>query len=147
MQLTIKPVFRKLALSDIPQILRIERMSFPDPWSLDSFRGVLQVNTYVALGAFDTDLLGYIITNKVLDELHILNIAVNESSRRKGVANALIAEIMRMYQGSLKYVDLEVRENNYPAIEFYKKLGFKTEGLRKNYYPDGSDALLMTLFL
>ena len=147
MQSKIKPEIRRLAPADLSQILAIERMSFPDPWTVESFRGILQIKTYLALGAFDNNLLGYIICSKVVDELHILNIAVAENVRRRGVANALIEKVLGLYPGQLKYVYLEVRENNIPAIKFYLKLGFEKVGSRTRYYPDGSDAILMTLFL
>lgn len=146
-QSKIKLEIRRLTPSDLPQILAIERMSFPDPWAVESFRGILQAKTYLALGAFDKNLLGYIITSKVVDELHILNIAVADNARRRGVGNGLIQRVFEIYTGELKYIYLEVRENNVPAINFYKKLSFKAVGSRKRYYPDGSDAILMTLFL
>lgn len=137
--------FRSLSPSDLPQILEIEHKSFPHPWSAEGFGGVVANDLYLSLGVFRERLMGYIIAIKVLDELHILNIAVAPDCRRNGVGGLLMDATMKVLDGKIRTIFLEVRQSNLPAINFYRKRGFKTVGRRKNYYPDGEDAILMIL--
>jgi len=136
---------RDLRSSDLPAILEIERASFPDPWSIDSFRSSVNNASFKCLGAFNPHLNGYIISIFAVGELHILNIAVAPDFRRQGLAGKLIDALINNYRSQLFYVYLEVRISNTTAIEFYRKRGFVEVGLRKKYYPNGEDALLMTL--
>lgn len=136
---------RFLVPGDLPEILDIERASFPDPWSLDSFRGTILNERFVSLGIFQGGLRGYLIAVKVVDELHILNIAVRKEKRRMGLGGVLMDYVFKLYEGSIKFAYLEVRISNESAIKFYSMRGFRSAGIRKRYYRDGEDALLMTL--
>ena len=78
----------------------------------------------------------------ILDELHILNIAVNKKYREQGLATMLLKKIEQIF-GCGKLMLLEVRVSNSAAMSLYKKLGFKELYRRKNYYPDGEDAIVM----
>lgn len=136
---------RALNPSDLPRVLEIERASFPDPWSVEAFRGVFHSKFYITLGIFQERLLGYIIALWVVDELHILNIAVEPGSRRMGLGGTLLDTLLNGFKSRMKFAHLEVRASNSQAIGFYEKRGFKTVGTRKGYYPNGEDALLMSL--
>jgi len=142
-----KTFVRPLRLSDLPEILEIEKVSFSDPWSVDSFRSVLSVDYYITVGVFRERLIGYLIGQFIIDELHIFNLAVDPAHRRTGIAGLMIETLREILKDNLKTVFLEVRVSNLPAINFYKKLGFNEVGKRKKYYSNGEDALLMTLFL
>ena len=84
----------------------------------------------------------------VLDEGYISNVAVGPDYRRAGIADALIDRLLTLCrEHELSFVTLEVRSGNKPAIALYEKHGFKTVGLRKNYYErPREDALIMTKF-
>jgi ribosomal-protein-alanine N-acetyltransferase len=138
---------RPLKLSDLPEILKIEKSSFSDPWSVDSFRSVLTSGYYINIGVFKERLIGYFIGQFIVDELHIFNIAVDPEYRRTGIAALMIDALTMVFEDKLDTIFLEVRESNIAALNFYKKLGFETVGKREKYYKDGEDALLMTLFL
>lgn len=138
-------IIRRLELSDLPEIWDIERNCFADPWSLDSFRGVIQNKLFYNTGIFEQSLAGYLISIRVADELHILNIAIRPEKRRKGLAESLYDHTFSRFESGISLVYLEVRMSNLPALSFYRKLGFTDAGIRKQYYHDGEDAILMTL--
>jgi len=138
-------VVRQLLQADVPEILEIERICFSDAWSADSFRGVLQNKLFYCCGLFDNRLEGYLVSMIAAGELHILNIAVRPESRRQGIAEELYCQTFRKYEKAISLAYLEVRTTNFPAIAFYRKLGFREAGIRRRYYPDGEDAILMTL--
>ena len=135
---------RDLVPSDLPQVLEIERACFPDPWTLESFRNSLNSRYFKSLGAFNPQLLGYIISMFAAGELHILNIAVKPRFRRQGLAGKLLDELFNHFNDQLTFAYLEVRVSNLSAINFYHRRGFRQVGLRKKYYPNGEDAILMT---
>jgi ribosomal-protein-alanine N-acetyltransferase len=79
-------------------------------------------------------------------EMQIIQITVAHPMRRRGIAHALMMEVVQesMLQG-IESVILEAREDNVAAISLYEKLGFTTVGKRKNYYRDGTAAILMSM--
>jgi ribosomal-protein-alanine N-acetyltransferase len=91
--------------------------------------------------------VGYIGFWMVLDEAHIVTLAVRSDFRRKGVGSMLMASalVLAVHLGANK-ATLEVRVTNIPAQNLYEKFGFKTAAIRRNFYPDtGEDAYLMWL--
>ena len=93
--------------------------------------------------------LGYVGMMTVLDEGYISNVAVRADCRRKGIADALISEMLNAAKRrELSFVTLEVRAGNQAAIALYAKHGFLPVGKRKNYYElPRADAILMTKYL
>ena len=91
--------------------------------------------------------VGYILFWLLPDAIDIHNIAVHLEYRRRGIASALLGEVIREARDqSFTRVMLEVRRSNVPAQTLYRRLGFATAGIRKGYYSDdGEDALAMTL--
>lgn len=133
--------------NDLPRILEIERLSFPQPWSLNSFRRELSLSfsrTYLAIT--DGEIAGYLCRWLVAGEVHILNVAVHPTIRRQGVASALLAETVReAIREQAELIILEVRRSNLPARQLYRQFGFVQRRLRRNYYGVGEDALVMEL--
>ena len=89
--------------------------------------------------------MGYAGTWQILEEAHITNIAVSPDYRRKKVGEALLTTIINDCRNNgIKYITLEVRVSNTPAINLYEKYGFKSLGTRKGYYQNNNeDALIM----
>lgn len=135
---------RRLAYSDLPSVLSIERRSFPAPWSLAMFVLELSKPSTICLAAEDGDgLLGYLVCSRYADVWHLMNVAVVPSRRRTGIARTLIGRLFSDAGGDARYT-LEVRESNAPAIEMYERFGFRHAGKRRRYYHDnGEDALIM----
>ena len=137
---------RRLAYSDLPAVISIERRAFPTPWSLAMFVLELSKPSGICLAATDGDtLLGYLICSRYDQVWHLMNVAVAPERRRAGVARRLIAKLVEEAGGKLPFT-LEVRVSNRPAITMYERLGFRSAGVRPRYYQDnGEDALIMWL--
>jgi [ribosomal protein S18]-alanine N-acetyltransferase len=137
---------RRLAYSDLPRVIAVERRTFTSPWSLAMFVLELSKPTSVCLAAIDEDgetLIGYLICARFDTVWHLMNIAVDPDHRRAGIAWALLAEMIERCGAEESYT-LEVRESNAPAIALYERLHFRTAGKRPRYYRDnGEDALIM----
>ena len=87
---------------------------------------------------------GYVGSQTVLDETDMMNIAVHPDFRRKGIAAALISELVgQLKERGSHILRLEVRESNAPAIALYESLGFAQLGLRKNYYRNPKENALI----
>jgi ribosomal-protein-alanine N-acetyltransferase len=140
--------FRGLKLRDLNAIEEIERVSYPTPWSRSMFAGELAKPSSICLGAIDADaseLVGYLIISRYVDAWHVMNIAVAESHRRRGIASRLMERLFEVTarDGQRGYT-LEVRVSNEAAIRLYEGLGFRARGIRRGYYTDNrEDALIM----
>jgi ribosomal-protein-alanine N-acetyltransferase len=137
---------RRLAYSDLPAVISIERRSFPSPWSLAMFVLELSKPSGICLAASDgEELLGYLVCSRYDQVWHLMNVAVAPERRRAGVARGLIGRLVEEGGGRLPFT-LEVRVSNGPAIAMYEQLGFRSAGVRPRYYRDnGEDALIMWL--
>lgn len=129
----------------LPQILDLESRSFEHPWSPELVaREVNQDHSLLLCISEEETVVGFVIVWLILDELHILNVAVEPALRRRGIARLLLGELLdRASQRGLTLATLEVRVGNQAAIELYRSLGFRTVGRRRRYYADGEDALIM----
>ena len=137
---------RRLAYSDLPAVISIERRSFPTPWSLAMFVLELSKPSGICLAASAGDeLLGYVICSRYDQVWHLMNIAVVPDRRGTGVAGQLMRRLIEESQGTLPFT-LEVRVSNHRAIGMYERFGFHPAGVRPRYYHDnGEDALIMWL--
>ena len=140
--------FRKLKLRDLTAIEEIERSSYPTPWSRSMFAGELSKQSSICLGAIDVEanrLVGYLIISRYVDAWHVMNIAVANEFRRRGIATRLMERLFEVTSGDgRRGYTLEVRVSNEAAIRLYESLGFKARGVRRGYYTDNrEDALIM----
>jgi [ribosomal protein S18]-alanine N-acetyltransferase len=139
---------RRLAQRDLEAIERIERRSYPTPWSRSMFASELAKPSSISLGAFSTEtgeLVGYLVISRYVDAWHVMNIAVTPEHRRQGIAVALFERLFELTaaDGRRGYT-LEVRISNEAAIRLYERLGFQSRGVRRGYYTDNrEDALIM----
>ena len=137
---------RKLSLEHLGEIEVIERAAYPTPWSRTMFASELAKPSSICLGAFEGDrLIGYIINSRYVDAWHVMNVAVDPSHRRRGIATRLLERLFELTKsdGRRGYT-LEVRISNEGAITLYESLGFEQRGLRRGYYTDNrEDALIM----
>ncbi|HUP31709.1 MAG TPA: ribosomal protein S18-alanine N-acetyltransferase [Gaiellaceae bacterium] len=139
---------RRLELHDLAAIERIERESYPTPWSRSMFAGELAKPSSISLGAFDDDtgvLVGYLVISRYVDAWHVMNLAVTPPWRRRGVARTLLEQLFEVTAGDERRgYTLEVRVSNEGAIKLYEATGFVSRGVRRGYYTDNrEDALIM----
>ena len=136
---------------DLVEILEIERDSFPTPWSPGLFRGemansISRMLVGKALQAQGMVVVGYVVFWRVVDEIHLHNIAVRRDLRKCGIASLLLSKVIRDCRPEgARFVTLEVRRSNLPAQKLYESFGFSVRGVRHGYYTDtGEDALIMS---
>lgn len=139
-------VLRRMAAEDIDGVCAIEERAFPSPWSRQSFEEEMENRLAVYLVAeSESRIAGYIGAWRVLDEGHITNLAVDTDWRRRGLGRKLLETMERLLcrEGILR-ITLEVRVSNEPALNLYRRQGYRERGLRKGYYQDnGEDAYIM----
>jgi ribosomal-protein-alanine N-acetyltransferase len=139
---------RRLGLADLDAIERIEKRSYPTPWSRSMFAGELAKPSSICLGAYDADteeLVGYLIISRYVDAWHIMNVAVDPDHRGRGVGTMLLERLFALTADDARRgYTLEVRVSNATAIRLYERLGFRARGVRRGYYTDNrEDALIM----
>ena len=129
--------------SHVSAVAELERQNFSEPWPDIAVRGELTNKLALWLVALeDGEVVGYVGSQTVLQEADMMNIAVADSHRRRGIAKMLVEELIR--QLDAYQLTLEVRASNAPAISLYEALGFLQGGLRKNYYrKPKEDALIL----
>ncbi len=140
-------LIRFMEEKDLPQVLEIENASFSKPWSYNDFLGSLNKPNIYVVAAIQDEIAGYCGLWGVVGEGQINNVAVAKKYRNQGIAFAMLNRLIDLgrEQGLGEYT-LEVRKSNESAIRVYQKLGFLSEGLRKNYYEEpAEDALIMWL--
>ncbi len=142
---------RRLLYADLPQVIAVERRAFPTPWSLAMFVLELSKPNGVCLAAWRPDgdpaqerLCGYLICSRYDTIWHVMNISVDPAERRRGLATALLDELIVTIDDEQAQFTLEVRVSNAPAIRLYESFGFLSAGVRRRYYQDNQeDALIM----
>ena len=138
-----------MTLADLPAVYQLECASQQDAWSIQHFADelanpVAKIDLYWCRDV----LAGFLCSWLIAGELQIQNLATLPGMRRRGVAARLLDHVFeRSRRAGLDSASLEVRTSNTAAIALYRKFGFFAAGRRPAYYPDGEDALLMTLTL
>ena len=138
---------RRMTLADTWEAAQLEAANFPMPWPLSAFEFEMRDNPVAryVMAEEEGRLIGFAGAHMILDEGHITNVVVASSARGRGIGRALMMALMQ-YSANLgvRYLTLEVRASNAPAIALYRSLGFVKVGIRAKYYEDNrEDALLM----
>lgn len=141
--------FRRASAKDIINIFYVETRCFKSPWSMDSIREDICGNDR-AIYVLATDgerVVGFCAMHTVLDEGHIMNLAVLEEYRGRRIGERLLKKTIGLAPPGVENYTLEVRISNATAIKLYTRLGFKSFGLRPGYYADtGESAMIMWLY-
>lgn len=118
-------------------------------WKIDNLKNdFTNSNSSYFIAKLDDEIVGFVGILRIVDEANIMNIATKENKRNLGIASKLLEHIIN-YSKSIgcTSITLEVNENNYSAIHIYEKFNFKRIGLRKKYYNNTDNAIIMTLIL
>jgi [ribosomal protein S18]-alanine N-acetyltransferase len=147
---------RHAARRDVGALVAIERVSFSDPWSVESFESALSMDRMRVLvaeeraergagGGDATTLLGYVLALVLGEEAEIADLAVAPEARRRGIGRLLLERVLEdLETRGVGEVYLEVRESNLAARALYASLGFTAVGRRVGYYRQPTeDALLL----
>ena len=136
---------------DLDEIMEIEKVSFPSPWTRRQFSQELEAGSFshFLVAKKESRVVGYGGFYLVTDEAHIGNLAVHPHFRRRKIGERLVlAMLERAKSNGAKKVTLEVRAGNIAAQNLYQKLGFAKAATRPGYYRDTKeDAIIMHLDL
>jgi ribosomal-protein-alanine N-acetyltransferase len=134
-----------MCAEEVDLVYALERGGQKDPWSRQAFVGELD-NPVASVDVYwhDDEPVGYLCSWLIAGELQIQNLVVAPSVRRQGVAVRLLRHLfVRSVKVGLETAFLEVRTSNEAAIALYRRFGFIDRSIRRVYYPDGEDALIM----
>lgn len=138
---------RDMVEDDLRDVMRIEMVSFPDPWAPLAFVSDLRYNERARYRVFITEgncIAGYIGWWNMPDHVSVLKLAVDSAYRRQGIATILMEEALRScIEQGLDIAQLYVRASNCSAISFYRSIGFQVVEILDGYYQDGEGALSM----
>lgn len=139
---------RRMQKTDVEEVVKLEALSYGEHhWSKESFYNELSNNLahYYCATTENEKLIGYVGCWHIFEEAHITTLSVHPDYRKQGIAQQLLFTVIdSCYKNKIKYITLEVRESNIPAISLYEKNGFKSIGTRKGYYQDNNEnALIM----
>jgi [ribosomal protein S18]-alanine N-acetyltransferase len=142
---TIEPL---ASAADIEAIIAVEQASFTNPWTRDMYVAELEnrgVSFFFVARDEQQRIVGFCAFWRVLDELHINNLAVLPEARRTGIASALLRRVLA--EGAklgARRATLEVRRSNDIARRLYERFGFSVAGVRRGYYSQPTeDALVL----
>ena len=130
-------MLRAMTMADLDAVCAIEEQCFSAPWSRESMEKELIGNdqAHYLVVEIDEKVVGYAGFWQVLDEGHIMNIAVEPEMRGQGLGEELMRAMLQQgTQLGIIYWTLEVRVSNIAAIKLYEKVGFTSAGIRPGYY-------------
>ena len=138
-------IVKKLSVSEVDLIIELYANLFCDGWNKDMFISSFNGGRFLCLGAFNNEsLVGVITLTLGLDDADIESVFTAPKYRKQGVADLLIDSALEQIKNQgLNKVLLEVRESNSPAKNLYFKHGFKEISIRKKYYSDGENAVIL----
>lgn len=139
--------FVECSIDDVEAIYQLEKQLFPDPWNKDMLEFELSLNplSYYVKLEDEGQLIGYGGVQVILDEGHIMNLAIDKKFQRQGYGKVIMRQLLNyLKEQQVSTVLLEVATKNKPAIRLYKSLGFQLGRIRKHYYEndDGYEMIL-----
>jgi len=137
----------KMSINDLENIKHILIVDFDNFWNYEILKEDLTSNTstfYVA--KYLNEIICFAGIKQICDEVELMNIVTKKNYRNMGIASLILKHIISSCKkNDIKCINLEVNSKNSIAINLYKKYNFKQVGLRKRYYNNTDDAILMTL--
>jgi ribosomal-protein-alanine N-acetyltransferase len=141
---------RFATLDDLPELIGILQTSSPD-WTPALLEDCFEENYFhwvVCAKEEIEEIKGFVVVRKNFDAWEIMQIVVDFQHQRQGLATHLLQFVIdTAKKNAMERVQLEVRKSNDAAITLYLQCGFCEVGMRKKYYPDKEDALLMDYFI
>lgn len=137
--------FIPMTLEHLERIESVFVSDFDDFWNPSMLKEELQsLNSHFFILTWKDDIIGFAGIKVILDEADLMNIVIKKCYRGMGFGTFLLTTLLKECSLlSISSLTLEVQDENTPAILLYQKLGFESIGIRKNYYPNHHDAILM----
>ena len=134
-------------LQDLENIKDCLLTDFDNFWSYNILKQELENGkSKYFVAKQENEIVGFAGILLIIDQVNIMNIVVKKDKRNFGIGSLLLEEIIRYSKiHNATSITLEVNEKNIPAIKLYEKYGFKQVGLRKKYYNNEDNAILMDL--
>lgn len=139
--ITSQLCIRWIVKSDLPAVIQIETASFEYPWDEELFIRLMKnrsCNTVCLVATYKEEIVGYIVYEVHKTHYHILNLAIAEKHRRKGIASCILSLLTKKMTKERKRIMCEVRETNLVGHLLLRKNGFKAIEMLKDFY-DGVD--------
>lgn len=139
-------LIEKMTLKDLEKISDIFYSEFDDYWTINMLKQELEnSNTYYLVAKINDEIVGFGGVYKILDEMNINYIVTKKNKRNLGIASQILYNLISFANTKkIKTIMLEVNEKNIFAIKLYEKFEFKKVGLRKEYYNNTDNAIMMT---
>lgn len=140
----------KMNSNDLNLISYNLETEFDNFWNLNILKEELKNENSIYFVAKDTSgkIIGFAGILIILDEANITNIVTKKTCRKHGIGSLLLQQLIDVsVEKKLSSITLEVNENNASAIKLYEKFNFRKMGLRKKYYKNKENAIIMTLEL
>lgn len=138
-----------MTISDFEIISPVLSSDYDDFWSPETLNSELaNKNSHYIVAKLDGEILGFAGIWKSVDDIHITDIVVKKSYRGNGIGSFLLQKLIELTKKlEFSELTLEVNANNEIARKLYLKFGFKELGVRKKYYNNTDDAIIMTLYI
>jgi len=144
--------FQAMTPDWLDSVVRVEQSAYIHPWTIGHFTDALKSGYEMQMllagpspepnSAQSDRLLGYFVAMKGVDEVHLLNITVAPPHQRQGLARVMLDALAIWARGhGAQWLWLEVRVSNAGAKAIYEHYGFREVGVRRNYYPEGGNAV------
>jgi ribosomal-protein-alanine N-acetyltransferase len=139
-------VITPMAAEDLPEVLRIETLSFSTAWPPNAFANEVRDNklAHYFVGRLDDTIVAYGGIWVILEDSHVTTIAVHPDYRGLKLGEEMLMRLLdeAIVQGA-SWITLEVRESNETAQKLYRKYGFTTVSTRRGYYSDNNENALV----
>lgn len=137
----------EMTQADLISIKSVLESDFDDFWNYNIFKTELDnPNSKYIVAKINNNIVGFAGFTILYDEADITNIVVKKNCRHHGIGSSMLKELINLVRSSnIRVLNLEVNSLNVSAINLYKSFSFIQCGLRKNYYNNSEDALLMKL--
>lgn len=137
----------RMTIQDLDQIKDTLYLDFDDFWNYNVFKKELEnPNSKYIVAKINSEIIGFAGYWKAVDDVHITNIVTAKFYRNKGIANIMLEHLIKLakQEQNITSITLEVKSDNIAAKKLYEKFNFNVVGLRKKYYNNKDDAIIMT---
>lgn len=138
--------FRGMTEQDVAQVVMLEKEAFSTPWSEQDFLEMIGADyAHYLVAEEDGQIIGSCGLRNILGEGEITNVVIHPEHRNKGIGLNMLCKLMTDGEKmGVQAFTLEVRESNAPAIHVYERIGFRPEGMRRDFYQNPTeDAVIM----